>query len=176
MLYQVDNADASFMLHELNLRLPYFLGLADSNCFIKCLSVVKTRSQHGPNSPPYKPSWVPGADHDSLYLSILSLKYYHRFPSYVIKSSKMLWRLVSPSCREITRSNVIDTTDGCKNWNPCYPPCWIKNCEPYVWHPWGQALAIAPSTLLLLLNSLAHLAHYVLFPLELASVIHQESP
>lgn len=176
MLYEVDSADASYMLHELKLRLPYFLSLAGSNCFIKCLSAVKTRSQHGPNSPPYKLAWGQGADHYYLYLSILSLKYYHKFSSYVIKSSKMLWRLVSPSCREIIRYNLIDTTDGCKNWNLCYPPCWLKSYDPHVWHPWGQALTVDPFTLLLLLNSLAHLAHYFLLPLELASMIHQESP
>lgn len=128
MLYQVDNTNASFMLHELHLRLPYFLSLAESSCFIKCLSVVKTRSQHGPNSPPCKLAWGQGADHFSLCLSILSLKSYHKEVSflYYIKNSKVVWRLASPSCRVITRSNVIDTTDRCNNWSHCYPPCWMK--------------------------------------------------
>lgn len=49
---------------------------------------------------------------------------YHKeisFLYYIIKSSKVVWRLASPICREITRSNVIDTIDCCKKWSPRYP-------------------------------------------------------
>lgn len=50
----------------------------------------------------------------------------------------MVWSLASSSCREITRSNVIDTIDGCKNWSSCYPPCWMNSPDLLPW-PWWEA-------------------------------------